>query len=116
FERVGMDTYPLYQREHMVRITILVLPLMLTELITAIVLAVNPPDGVPRWSLWIALGAVLAIWGMTAFVNAPQHGQLSAQFDTQIHQALLSTNWVRTILWTGRGIFVTWLLWLLINN
>ena len=112
FLRVGELGWPLYEREHQARITWLVGPLMLAELLSAGWLALRPPPGVPGWSLWLGLSLVLAVWVSTALVQSPLHGRLSARFDARLHGRLVGSNWVRTALWLGRGGLCVWWLWL----
>jgi len=115
FNKVGERTYAAYQAAHMNRITLLVLPIMFVEIITAFALALMPIDGIPPLLTWAGLGVLLLIWGITGLVNAPQHTALVQGFDTTLHHALLVTNWVRTILWTARGSIVMGMIWLLIH-
>jgi hypothetical protein len=47
---------------------------------------------------------LLAIWLSTALIQLPRHLQLSTGFDAAVHRGLVVSNWLRTILWTARGI------------
>lgn len=114
FALVGEDVFTLYERAHTARILVLVFPLMTIELGTACWLAMNPPEGLTRSWFWVGLGMAGAIWLLTALVHVPQHAQLASGFDAQVHTALVTTNWLRTILWSVRGILVGWLLWKLL--
>ncbi len=108
----GLDPadYPRWQRFHMRRITLVVGPLMVVEAFTAgllIVMALRsgPSSLVP----WVVVGGLLLVpvWLATALVQAPAHGRLATGFDAALHRRLVRTNWVRTLLWTGRGLLVT---------
>lgn len=112
FSRVGELGWPVYEREHQARITWLVGPLMLAELLSAFWLALRPPTALPGPSLWLGLGLVLGIWVSTAAVQSPLHGRLSERFDARLHGQLVGSNWVRTVLWLGRGGLCVWWLWL----
>lgn len=103
FNRVGLEAFREYQLAHMNAITLLVMPLMLIELITAFLLALTPPPQIPAFIWWIAFGLVGIVWIMTAFVQVPLHNQLMSGFDQTIYQALVNTNWVRTIAWSARS-------------
>lgn len=116
FNKVGNQTYIAYQVSHMNRITLLVLPLMLIELITAFMIVFTPIEGIPRLVSWVGLVLVLLIWGLTGLVNAPQHMELAQGFDTNAHQALMTTNWIRTVLWTVRGCIVIGIIWVLMHQ
>ncbi|MEL6405377.1 MAG: hypothetical protein AAFR81_13495 [Chloroflexota bacterium] len=114
FARVGESVFPAYERAHTTRILVLVFPLMTIELGTAFWLAIRPPAGIPAWWLWIGLVLVGIIWLATAFVHVPQHARLSGGFDADVHAALVTTNWLRTIIWSVRGVFVGWIMWQLL--
>lgn len=110
FAQVGRDAYPAYQAAHMRRMMLLVLPLMLTELLTATMLAFNPPSDVPAIVVWVALILLAVIWLSTVFVQMPQHLTLNKGFDAQVHRLLVNSNWIRTIAWTLRGLIVLWMI------
>jgi membrane protease YdiL (CAAX protease family) len=103
FNRVGTEAFRDYAAAHTSAITCLVLPLMAVELLTALGLVAQPLPEVPHVWFWIGLGLVGVAWLMTAFVHVPQHGQLASGFDEVTYQALVTTNWVRTIAWTARS-------------
>ena len=109
FASVGSG-FRAYHESHMHRITFVVGPLMLAELVTAFALWMSPPVGTdPR--LWLA-GLVLlgVVWLETALFAVPQHGRLETGFDQGTHRALMAGNLVRTLAWTGRGLLVGWIL------
>ncbi|MGJ3240503.1 MAG: hypothetical protein ACFE0Q_17475 [Anaerolineae bacterium] len=114
FEQVGVETFVNYQRDHMGRITQLLLPLMVFELGTGVVLALQTPPPIQRNTMWVALGLAILIWLVTIFINAPQHGQLAQAFDVNTHRALVQTNWIRTIIWSIRGLIILWGVWQLL--
>ena len=101
---VGTDAYPHYQREHMRRITWLVGPLMATEVILAIVLAIDPPANAASWMAPAALALVGLIWLSTMAFQVPLHTTLERGFDARAHRRLVDTNWLRTTAWSLRGI------------
>jgi len=110
FNRVGLESFSRYSADHSKLITFVVLPLMLTEAITTLLLALDPPAGISPIVLWFGLGLVVLIWGSTFFVQVPLHSQLAAEFNTDSYAALVTSNWVRTIAWTVRGLIVLWLI------
>ena len=100
FELVGEDTQAAYQKAHMSRITLVVAPLMLVELVAAGGLwLVAPTDP------WTIAGAVLIaiIWVSTALIQIPCHNRLTSGFHQPSHRRLVDSNWIRTIAWTLRG-------------
>ncbi|GGJ67978.1 hypothetical protein [Deinococcus aquiradiocola] len=111
FARVGTGGYAAYQQEHVTRITWLVAPLMLAELGTGAALVLFRPPALPAVSVWLGLALIVLIWGSTALVQSPTHGQLAAGFDAALHARLVRTNLLRTVLWVARGVLAGW--WLL---
>ncbi len=91
---------------HSRQMTWVVLLPMVVELGTSGWLALQPLPGVPKWLLWAGLTLAVLTWAATFFISVPLHGKLSGGFDSGVHQALVRTNWVRTVLWTLHGIVV----------
>ena len=108
FAGVGEAGWGAYEAQHQQRITWVVGPTMLVELVTAVWLVIARPPGIPPWAL--ILGAVLVgvIWASTAFVQVPLHNALGGRFDPSAHARLVATNWLRTLAWTVRGGLVLW--------
>lgn len=115
FARVDAPGWPAYEREHQTRITWLVGPLMLAELLSAVWLVLRPAPGLPLWSAQLGLALVLAVWVSTGLVQSPLHGRLSPAFDATLHARLVGSNWLRTVAWALRGGLCVWWLWLLLR-
>lgn len=109
FAKVGADYFPAYEAAHTGRITMVVGPLMVAELAAAAALVFARPAGVPAWAAWTGLALVGMIWGSTAFLQVPRHGELAAGFDAGAHAALVATNWIRTWAWSLRSGLLVWL-------
>ena len=109
FAQVGQPNWPAYGAAHINRITLIVLPLMFVEAITALVMLLNPVEGLPQWASLVGFVLVGVIWFMTVFVNAAQHQRLLLNFDLSLHAALVTSNWIRTIAWTLRAGLMFWL-------
>lgn len=103
FSSVGASSFERYEALHTQRITWVVAPLMIAELITAIMLVARPPSSVSATLLWTGLALLAAIWLSTAFVQVPLHRELASGFEATAHRKLLATNWVRTIAWLLRA-------------
>jgi len=106
FALVGNGGFTLYQQSHMRLITIVVVPPMLIELLTAVLLVWWAPPEVTGWQVGIGLVLVALIWASTALVQAPVHQQLTDGFRERLHQRLVQTNWLRTIAWAARSVLV----------
>lgn len=106
FPKVGAPEWGQYHKSHTVRITFVVAPLMLAELVLTLALAVSPPaDALQARLIWWALGLMVVVWISTFGIQVPLHGRLERTTeghapDPQVVQMLVRTNWVRTVGWT----------------
>lgn len=112
---VGADGYTGYHNLHTSRITPVVAPTMIIELLTAIYFVFTPVEKIDYRCFWIGLSLVLIIWASTFFVQVPLHDKLARGFDSDIQKRLVLTNWIRTIAWSLRGALVLWMVWLKIK-
>jgi hypothetical protein len=89
-----------FQAFHTRRIDYIVMPLMSIELGTSAAM---------WWfSNYMELTSfgfyvVLLIWIATGLFSVPNHNKLEKAKDTAAIQALVNTNWIRTILWTMKA-------------
>jgi len=109
FDRVGRDVFAAYAVEHARLITPIVGIPMLVEIATAGYLVVTPPAGVDKGFLTTGFAMVLLLWAATAFLSVPCHNILAGGFDSVAYQRLVGTNWIRTILWSARGVLMAYL-------
>lgn len=119
FTKIPLAGFVAYEQSHTVRTGWVVAPLMLVELGTALalLLAWEPEGASPRLGSFAvdplyqtALGCLLLIWISTFFLQVPLHGILSGQADKRAMLLLISTNWIRTMLWSVRLVLLTLLL------
>lgn len=110
FDHVGRDVFAAYEDAHVMLITPIVGIPMLIEALTALLLLADRPAGVPALVPIVGLALVAVVWLSTMFIQVPLHGALSSGFDQNAYQALVGTNWIRTIAWTLRGVLALWLL------
>jgi hypothetical protein len=109
FAGVRRDEFPRWHETHATRISFLVGPLMGVEAVTAVLLCVAPPLGVPPGLVWLGAGLVLVHVASTAFLQVPLHRRLAAGFDAAAARSLVVTNWIRTAAWTLRAGLVLYL-------
>ncbi|MEX0660164.1 MAG: hypothetical protein WEA58_01000 [Balneolaceae bacterium] len=107
FARLDRENYSDHQQKHMVTISFLVIPVMLIELITSILLVMQPSDF--RFEFIAGLILVLIVWASTFLVQMPIHQKLLQGYDKKTIQKLVSTNWIRTIGWTAKSILTLYL-------
>ena len=117
FDRVGGEQFRQYEADHNRLITPIVGIPMLVELATAawFVFAAWPEASSRSWAI-AGLIMIAAIWLTTAFVSVPCHARLAQGFDAQTHRLLVSSNWIRTILWTARGLMLSYLVYRLVST
>jgi hypothetical protein len=98
-------TFPQAMISHQSAISIIVMPLMLTELfVTFFIFYKN--TNIYSTSILVI---VLLIWLSTFLIQVPIHKKLLSGKDTnQIHK-LIRTNWSRTFLWSLKlGVLAIW--------
>ena len=99
FTYVADDCFRQFERFHARAISFIVMPLMIIELILAIVLSFlsmfNP-------LILTSLCIVLLIWGSTFLLSVPCHNKLAHGKDLAVIKRLVLTNWIRTILWSAK--------------
>jgi hypothetical protein len=94
---------------HGFRISLIVVPLMVIELITAgMLLGLHEGGGKNLFTLNLIM--VGLIWASTFFLSVPLHTKLSQGYDKSSIELLVLTNWPRTIIWSLRSASLMWLL------
>ncbi|MGF1668926.1 MAG: hypothetical protein ACFCU6_00655 [Balneolaceae bacterium] len=102
FHYTGEKNFSVYHQFHTQRISLLVVPLMLIELITSVVLTLF--EKLPALLTYSSLACVLLIWTVTFLLQVPVHNKLSAGYNKQQVNKLVAGNWFRTILWSLKAI------------
>ena len=100
FKFISRDTYISFQSFHVRRISIIVVPLMIVELITGFLLLVD--NGFSENILLFSFLLLLIIWIITALFFSRIHKKLSSGFIEELINKLVFLNWIRTILWSIR--------------
>ena len=102
FHFISEKKYIEFQHFHMQRISFIVIPVMLIESASALLLAYFF-----RSSLTIILLAlILGIWGITFIFFTKMHQKLTNGYDRTIVDSLVKINWSRTALWSLRLIIL----------
>jgi len=105
YAHVGREQFPEYEALHNRMTTWVVGPVMLVELVTAVMLLKYSPHASAPLA-WVGLGLLILIWISTAALSVPAHDVLTAGFSEDAYWKLLNTNWIRTVAWTARGVIV----------
>jgi hypothetical protein len=107
FRLVPPAGLPPFAQAHASGISLLVAPAMVLEVLTGLALFWLIPKGMGlTFWLWFGLVLLACIWLATALLSVPCHQQLALEYDATVIERLVATNWVRTLLWSLRGVAV----------
>ena len=102
FHFINDQKYIEFQYFHMQRISFIVVPVMLFELTSALLLAYFFESSLTI----ILLTLVLGIWAITFIFFTNMHQKLTDGYDKSIVDRLVQINWSRTALWSLRLIIL----------
>ena len=105
FHFIEKDLYTAFQKFHMNKISIIVMPIMLAELITGIMLFFDNSFKSPF--LTISIIILVLIWLITGVFFTKVHNELIAGYQELVVNQLIAMNWIRTLLWTLRLLLLT---------
>jgi hypothetical protein len=100
---VPEERYVAFQLQHVKRTSWVVGPPMLLESFTAVALLYVRPALLPELWAWWNFGLLMVVWISTAALQVPCHQRLTSGFDAAAHSRLVLTNWIRTLIWSGRA-------------
>lgn len=110
FEFYSSMSLSKWHSKYTVRITYIVLPLMLAQLVVGIIHLWQ----IRNWYTVTTILLILALWIMTFRVFVPLHFSIdNNEYDDDVCQRLVKRNWMRTIVWTL--LFVLSLLYIIKN-
>ena len=103
FLKIKPENFSNYEKAHTKKITVLVAPLMIAELLLAFLLFFQSTN----ITSFILLILLALIWTSTFFIQVPLHSKLVENYSKEHIQKLIKSNWIRTIIWLARSaIFV----------
>ena len=108
FRFTDREKYVSFQIFHMRKISFIVMPVMVLELLSGLLLVLYHSNH--ESLLRISFILLLIIWLVTALFFAQIHQKLSKGYDETLVRKLVSFNWIRTLLWTIRTIIITYCL------
>ena len=104
FHFINKEDYEQFQDFHMKRITYIVMPTMLIELLTGVYLILS---GLGEEITFIISMILLGlIWLQTAIFFSRIHQKLTLGYQKRLVDSLVKVNWARTIIWSGRLIML----------
>ena len=102
FDYISEEKFVFFQQFHVKSISKIVLPMMLVELITGLILLIKNMHVL----MIINLCLLFLTWGLTLFLSMPLHKKLLKGYNKKPINKLIITNWPRTFLWTLRGLIL----------
>lgn len=102
FSYIDENDYIQFQLFHMKNISYVVMPVMLTELFSLLILSYMNLTT----NFIVCLSLLALIWLNTFFWNVPLHQKLTQKKDTDAIKWLVISNWPRTILWTIKSVYI----------
>ena len=110
FHFIEKELYTAFQKFHMNKISIIVIPIMLAELITGMMLFLDKSSKSPF--LIISFVILVLIWLITGVFFTKAHNELIAGYQELVVNQLVAMNWIRTLLWTLRLLLLTYFVYL----
>ena len=110
FHFIEKELYTAFQKFHMNKISIIVIPIMLAELITGMILFLDKSSKSPF--LIISFVILVLIWLITGVFFSKAHNELIAGYQELVVNQLVAMNWIRTLLWTLRLFLLTCFIYL----
>lgn len=102
FRFVDQRQWERFHGHHTFSISIIVMPPMLIEMTLSVYFVFAQPG----WLTYTCLVMVIAIWINTFFQAVPLHNKLAKSKDLSIIKKLVQVNWIRTFLWSIKGMLV----------
>ena len=110
FHFIEKELYTAFQKFHMNKISIIVIPIMLAELITGMMLFLDRSSKSPF--LIISFVILVLIWLITGVFFSKAHNELMTGYQKLVVNQLVVMNWIRTLLWTLRLLLLTYFVYL----
>tara|TARA_S200000501_G_scaffold237459_1_gene222593 strand:- start:197 stop:556 length:360 start_codon:yes stop_codon:yes gene_type:complete len=105
FLDIDKDKFSEYHQKYVNKISFIVAPVMLIELLTLFIIAYLSSD----FLIVKTLILLLVIWMTTFFIMIPSHNRISKSFNKKEIINLINYNWVRTILWSFKLLVIIFL-------
>ena len=104
FHRISREAFAAYHRWYAIRISSIVLPLMMAELVLAVWWAFS--EKFSPVSLLVCF-LVFIVWLSTFVLQVPIHSRLKTGKVNKQIQRLVATNWIRTAAWSLKAVTVS---------
>ncbi len=107
FDEVGKKQFKLFMREHVLKTSYFVGPVLIFESIVALWLAIMTPSIQATLALLLLVG----VWIVTFMLLIPDYRDLAMEKDKKAIRKLLRNNLLRVGLWAARSLLLLSLLW-----
>lgn len=97
---IDKERYTEFQQFHMNKISYIIVPLMLVELISGLSILFTIEN--IQFSFYVSLSLLILIWLITGLFFTKFHSELSKKFSHNTILRLIRLNWIRTVFWTIR--------------
>jgi hypothetical protein len=104
FHHLHRQNFTGLMQKHRLRISFIVIPVMLIELLTGAWLMYYSTT--LKSFFLIGFLMIAAIWLSTFWFQVRAHNQIAGGYNSSAVTKLVKTNWIRTILWTARLILL----------
>jgi hypothetical protein len=104
FHRISSDEFNAYHLWYVKRISFIVLPLMIAELVMA-AWWLKSESGSPFPTISAFL--IFIVWLSTFVLQVPLHNRLKNGKDEVLIQRLVVSNWIRTLSWSLKAVVIT---------
>lgn len=103
FHFIDSEKFVAFELKHVAQIKKMVIPVMVPELLTGLYLFILLNENILVWGLTLML---VSVWIHTVFISVPIHQKLMTGKDVTLISKLVRLNWMRTLLWWGRGLLL----------
>ena len=93
--KLSISNFYNYYNSYTKRISFIVIPLMIIEVLLSIILNII----LNNFYLFASNILLFVVWGSTFFIQVPIHNKLSSNHSYVLINKLIYTNWIRTIAW-----------------
>lgn len=111
FSYIEKEKFSEYHAAYSFWVTPIVAPLMIVELLAAVLFLYYAPANIDYKLILFNLVLTLIVWASTLFIQVPLHNQLALSFDAAAHNSLVKGNWIRTFAWTLHSALVLFFTW-----
>ena len=110
FHFIEKELYTSFQKFHMNKISVIVIPIMLAELITGMMLFLD--NSSKSYFLITSLVILVLIWLITGVFFSKAHNELITGYQEFVVNQLVFMNWIRTLFWTLRLLLLIFFVYL----